>query len=48
MDLFGEKKLPSIKIWSISLNVNISIFFLIVFAINVQNIGVEYAEVIFC
>ena len=53
MDLFGEKKLPSIKIWSISLNANISRFFFKLFLQyflerNVQNIGIEYAEVVFC
>lgn len=53
MDLFGEKKLPSIKIWSISLNANISRFFFKLFLQyflerNVQNIGIEYAEVAFC
>ena len=53
MHLFGEKKLPSIKIWSISLNANISRFFFKLFLQyflerNVQNIGIEYAEVVFC
>ena len=53
MDLFGEKKLPSIKIWSISLNANISRFFFKLFLQyflerNVQNIAIEYAEVVFC